>query len=234
MRLLLTRPEPDNERTAELLRASGHEVMLAPLLRIRYLADADFGAPPFAAVMLTSANGARSLETHPRRGEIASLPALAVGRGSAEAARAMGFADVVSADGDATDLARLAAAHFAGTVPLLYLAGEDRARDLASELATHGLSVRTVVTYRAEKASALPEQARVALEQGRIDAVLHFSRRSVEAYLECGRAIMSRALEPMHYCLSVRAAEPLRTAGAARVRVAAEPNEARILALVAP
>jgi uroporphyrinogen-III synthase len=235
MRLLLTRPEPDNARTAVLLRASGHEVVLAPLLRIRHLANADFGAPPIAAVLLTSANGARSLEMHPRRREIASLPALAVGRGSADAARAMGFADVESADGDASDLARLAAARFAGTqLPLLYLAGEDRTRDLASDLAAHGVSVRTVVTYRAEKASALPEQARVALEQGRIDAVLHFSRRCVEAYLECGRAIMSRALEPMHYCLSARAAEPLRTAGAARVRVAAEPNEARLLALVAP
>ena len=34
MRLLVTRPEPDNERTAAALRALGHEVMLAPLLAI--------------------------------------------------------------------------------------------------------------------------------------------------------------------------------------------------------
>ena len=34
MRLLVTRPEPDNERTAAALRAQGHEVVLAPLLRI--------------------------------------------------------------------------------------------------------------------------------------------------------------------------------------------------------
>ena len=34
MRLLITRPEPDNERTAAVLRAQGHDVLLAPLLHI--------------------------------------------------------------------------------------------------------------------------------------------------------------------------------------------------------
>ena len=49
MRLLVTRPEPDNERTAAALRAQGHEVLLAPLLHIEAVADADLGAPPWAA-----------------------------------------------------------------------------------------------------------------------------------------------------------------------------------------
>ena len=40
MRLLVTRPEPDGERTAEKLRARGCEVLLAPLLASR-------GNPPF-------------------------------------------------------------------------------------------------------------------------------------------------------------------------------------------
>ena len=79
MRLLVTRPEPDNERTAAALRARGHEVMLAPLLRIEAVADADLGAPPWAAILLTSANGARAIAGHPRRGELLALPVLAVG-----------------------------------------------------------------------------------------------------------------------------------------------------------
>ena len=70
MRLLVTRPEPDNERTAAVLRAQGHEVVLAPLLHIEAVADADLGAPPWAAILLTSANGARALADHPRRGEL--------------------------------------------------------------------------------------------------------------------------------------------------------------------
>ena len=76
MRLLVTRPEPDNERTAAALRAQGHEVLLAPLLRIEPIADADLGAPPWAAILLTSANGARAIAAHPRRGELIALPVL--------------------------------------------------------------------------------------------------------------------------------------------------------------
>jgi uroporphyrinogen-III synthase len=233
MRLLVTRPEPDNARTAAALRAQGHEVLLAPLLSIEPVAHAEIGPPPWAAILLTSANGARAAAQHPRRAEMLPLPALAVGRSSAEAARAAGFRDVVSTDGDAGDLAKLAAKRFAGTHDLLlYLAGEDRSGDLGGALAEQGLTVRTVVAYRAAQAERFPQGARDALKQGRIDAVLHFSRRSVEAYVACGRDLGPAALAPLHYCLSARAAEPLRQAGAARIEVAARPDEAGLLALV--
>ena len=189
MRLLVTRPEPDNERTATALRAQGHDVMLAPLLRIEAVANADFGAQPFAAILITSANGARAVASHPRRGELMALPVLAVGRSSADAARDAGFADVTSADGNADDLARLAAERFAGSrSPLLYLAGEDRSGDLAAP----GVMVRTEVVYRAARADRFPPAVQAALEQGSVDGVLHFSRRSVESYVECGRAFYPR------------------------------------------
>ncbi|MEA2979105.1 MAG: uroporphyrinogen-III synthase [Alphaproteobacteria bacterium] len=231
MRLLITRPEPDNQRTAAVLRVQGHEVVLAPLLHIEAVADADLGPPPWSAVLITSANGARALAVHPRRGELLALPVLAVGRSTAEAARATGFADVISADGDAEDLARLARERFAGSrQPLLYLAGEDR----SGELAVPGLAVRTVVVYRAARTQRFPTVARTALERGEIDGVLHFSRRSVDSYLDCGRDIIGPALKPAHYCLSARAAEPLRLAGAAHIRVASRPDEASLLALVTP
>jgi uroporphyrinogen-III synthase len=231
MRLLVTRPEPDNARTADALRAKGHQVVLAPLLHIESVANADLGAPPWAAILLTSANGARALANHPRHGELMALPVLAVGRASAEAARAAGFADVTSADGDADDLARLAAQRFAGARrPLLYLAGEDR----SGEMAVPGVTVRTVVVYRAAKADKLPAAVLTALDQGAIDGVLHFSRRSVETYLDCGRDLAGAALKPVHYCLSARAAEPLRHACALQVHVASQPDEASLLALVMP
>ncbi|MBM3530717.1 MAG: uroporphyrinogen-III synthase [Alphaproteobacteria bacterium] len=235
MRLLVTRPEPDNARTAETLRARGHDVLLAPLLHIEAVTDADLGQAPFAGVLLTSANGARAAAAHPRRGELRVLAVLAVGRASADAARAAGFLDVASADGDARDLVRLAAVRFAGSkAPLLNLAGEDRSRDLADELASAGIAVRSVTVYRAAKAEALPDGVQAALAQGRIDGVLHFSRRSAEAYVHCAGSLGSRAFAPVQFCLSAGAAEPLRRAGAARIEVAAHPDEASLLDLVAP
>jgi uroporphyrinogen-III synthase len=235
MRLLVTRPEEGGERSAAVLRARGHEVLLAPLLRIEAIAGADLGAPPWTAVLLSSANAARAIASHPRIGEIVALPVLAVGERTAEAARAAGFKDVQSADGDAQGLIRAAAARFAGhRAALLYLAGEERARDLTQDLAKDlvGLVVRTVVVYRAVKAVSLPPAALAVLAAHRLDAVLHFSLRSAEAYIAGARAagLLDKALAPIHYCLSLRVAGAL--AGAANIRIAARPDEAALLDLV--
>ena len=235
MRLLVTRPEPDNERTALALRAQGHDVLLAPLLRIEAAPGVDLGAPPWAAILLSSANGARAVAAHPRRGELVVLPALTVGQTSAETARAVGFRDVISADGDAGDLARLATERLAGAkLPLLYISGEDTSGNLAGSLSAAGFAIHTVVAYRAVKADRFPSSVRDALAQGKIDGVLHFSRRSVESYIDCAAGTGDTALGPTHYCLSARAAEPLQAAGAGHIIVAARPDEASLLALVTP
>jgi len=235
MRILVTRPEPDGDRTAAALRARGHDAMLAPVLRIETVANADLGAGPWAAILITSANGARAAAAHARSRELLALPVMAVGRSSAEAARAAGFADVTSAEGDGRDLVRQVAARFVGKpAPLLYLAGEDRARDLTGELAGFGIAVHSTVVYRAVKAASLPPEVRTALSAGRIDAVVHFSRRSVEAYLDCTGDIPDAALTATHYCLAARAAEPLRAAGATRIHIAARPDEAALIDLIGP
>ncbi len=157
MRLLVTRPEPDGEQTAAALRARGHEVLVSPLLHIDAIPDADLGAGPWAGIIMTSSNAARALERHPRGPEIARLPVFTVGRRTAVAARSVGFADVASADGDADDLVRaILARHLETGAALLYLAGEDRAADVAGALVAQGLRVETAVVYRAVAADGLP------------------------------------------------------------------------------
>src|SRR6266849_624115 len=109
VRLLVTRPEPECERTAALLRERGHEVLLMPLLRIEPIADAELGAGPWAAVLFTSANAVRAIAAHRRFSELADLPAYTVGRRTQAAAAAAGFASIVSADGDVNALVSLIA-----------------------------------------------------------------------------------------------------------------------------
>jgi uroporphyrinogen-III synthase len=236
MRLLVTRPQPDAERTAGALRARGHETLVAPLMTIETLTPA-ITAGPWHAVLLTSANAARALSSHRQRAGILARPAFAVGRQSADAARIAGFADVTTADGNASDLVGLVAARFAGSAArLLYLAGEDQAADLASSLARHGLTVDTVIIYRARMADEFPADCIEALRAGRVDGVLHFSRRSAQAYCACARAagVMEQARKAVHYCLSPQVADPLLAAGAGDVRVASRPDEAALLGLITP
>lgn len=235
MRLIITRPDPDGERTAAKLRARGCEVLLAPLLTVELVA-AELGPGPWDALIVTSSNALRAIEQHPQREELTHLPVLAVGARTAEASRALGFKDVISAEGSAQDLIRLARMRYrGGPAHLLYLAGDERSADFARALASDGIDVRTVVVYRAVKATRFPTALAEALEEGRVDGVLHFSRRSAEAYLDCAKASRSRrrALAPTHYCLSGQVAEPLVTAGAAAVRIARRPEEAALIELIA-
>jgi uroporphyrinogen-III synthase len=234
VRLLVTRPLEDGERTAATLRARGHSVVLAPLLRIEPLAT-EFGPGPFAAVLTTSANAAHAVATHARIGELRRLPLYTVGRRSAQAAQAAGFAAVHSAEGDARDLTALVVARLAGTAaPLLYLAGEDRSVDLTEELARHGLTVRTAVIYRAAAAERLPPAAEQAIAKGELDGVLHYSRRSAAAFMRCAGAagLRDAALRLAHFCLSPQVAALLTEAGAATIRIARRPEEGALLELV--
>jgi uroporphyrinogen-III synthase len=238
VRLLLTRPEADAQRTAAALRAQGHDVFVAPLIRIEPIADAKLGTGPWAAILITSANAAHAIAAHAiaadlRVTQLRALPVFAVGQRSAQAMAAAGFADVTSADGNVGDLARRVAERLKPAAALLYLAGEERSGDLAGDLGARGFAVATTVIYRAIAVTGLPRAAADALAGG-IDGVLHFSRRSAEAYVNAARAtgVLASALKPIHFCLSARVAEPLAQAGAAVVRVAPQPTEAELIELI--
>ena len=233
MRILLTRPAADAARTAAALRARGHAPIVAPLLRIENSPDAEFGAGPWAAILITSANAARAVSAHSRREQLRGVPVFAVGSQSAQDIRAAGFGDVTSADGNVSELAELIATRLTPPARLLYLAGEERAGDLAATLRARNFIVDTVVVYRIAATAKLPAEAAAALA-GELDGVLHYSRRSAAALLAAARraGLLDAALtKPVHYCLSSAVAEPLRQAGAANVRVAARPDEAALLAL---
>jgi uroporphyrinogen-III synthase len=233
VRLLVTRPESDAERTAAALRQRGHVVVTAPLLRIEAILDAPIDAQPWGAILITSANAAAALALHQRKSALLDSPVFTVGDRSAAAMRAAGFANVVSAGGAVADLLRVVVERLQPQAPLLYLAGEDRAGDVAGALGAKGFIVHTVVLYRAVTAAILPQETAEALAQG-LDGVLHFSPRGAAAYVDSARAagLLARALEPAQFCLSEQIAAPLRHAGAARIYVAARPNEAAVIELI--
>src|SRR5450756_3085895 len=98
MRMVVTRPQADSERTAATLRARGHAVLVAPLLRVEPVA-ADLSGS-CGGVIITSANAPGAIVGNPACKALFKLPLFAVGRRSADAARQAGFADVTSAGGD--------------------------------------------------------------------------------------------------------------------------------------
>ncbi len=233
MRILITRPAADAERTAAGLRARGHDAVVAPLLTVEFLSNAELGDGSWSAILVTSANAARAIAGHKRWDELRRIPVFAVGKQSEQELRAEGFANVTSANGDGDDLAALVAARLEPAARLLYLAGEDRAGDLAGALRAKNFVVDTVAVYRVVAAAKLPAEAVAALA-GKLDGVLHYSQRSAQAFLAAVRqsGLLEVALgKPVHFCLSARVAEPLTAAGASNVRIAARPDEATLMTL---
>jgi uroporphyrinogen-III synthase len=233
VRILVTRPQPRAADTAVALRARGHEPIVAPLLEIELVSEVDAKDGPWTAILLTSANGLWGIVSFAGDKKWHGIPVFAVGDITAKAARDMGFADVTSASGNVGDLAKLVAARLTPPARLLYLAGEERAGDLAGVLRAKGFEVDLVVVYRFLTAQSLPEPAALALA-GELDAVLHFSRASAEDFVKAARGsnLLDAALnKPVHFCLSEQVAAPLRAAGAARIQVAARPTQDALLEL---
>ncbi len=174
MRVLVTRPIEDADRTSEALAAAGHEALVAPLFRIAPLPHA---MPVEAdALVATSANAIRQadLATVAR-----DRPVYAVGRATAGEARRAGFHDVRSAEGDAADLAALLAA--SPHRRLAYLAGRPR-RDAALQALGERFAITVVETYETQAVETLPFAAAQALRQGTAEAAFHFSPRAAEIF----------------------------------------------------
>ena len=138
MRILLTRPELRGDATAAALRARGHVVLHMPLMRIEAIADADLGRGPWDAVAMTSANAAVAISSLQRKSELQNLPIFVVGERTKDWAQRAGFANVQASDGGVDALARFVFAKFPRQQKILYLAGEDRAGDLAGALSKAG------------------------------------------------------------------------------------------------
>lgn len=229
MRVLVTRPETDAQRTARRLEALGHECLAVPLMELRPLPFEWPDATP-DVIVVTSASAIAALPDV----EVAALstPVFAVGERTADAARTRGFFDVRGGGGDATALLATIAAALPASARLLYLAGVDRKPVLEAGLTDRGYAVDVREVYEVVPVDTLPVPLAQALDRGAIDAALHYSRRSAAIFC---RLVVNVGFGPAvvamrHHCLSADAAKPLHALGAKYLTIAEHPTEAALLA----
>jgi uroporphyrinogen-III synthase len=232
MRVLVTRPYDDALETAAKLKALGHDAVIAPLLEIRFRDGEEIELDGVQALLATSANGVRALVRRTARRDVALF---AVGRQSAAVARAAGFADVRSADGDGAALARAAmqwTSRDGGA--LLHVAGRETKGELSGTLETAGFVLRTIALYDAVAAETLPQAAANALRARALNAVLFFSPRSARIFRDlvrrAGLAESCRAVRAA--AISEAAAKALDGFGFGAVRVASHPDQDALLTLL--
>ena len=232
MSVLVTRAEPDGERLAQTLRARGIDVLVEPLMSVRFAPESARVLAPFLAdvqaILFTSANGVRAFAAASGQRDI---KVFAVGDVTARAARDAGFAEIRSAAGAVEDLAALviASAKPAGG-PLLHVAGSVTAGDLAGLLEAAGFSLRRAVLYEAVPAERLSDATRAALECGAIDAALFFSPRNGATFVHLAAGLENACARIDAVALSRAVAQALQPLPWRQILVAAKPNEAALLA----
>ena len=232
MRVLVTRPREDAERTAELLRARGHEPVLSPLMEIRFVDGSEIPLEGIQAILATSANGVRGMARRTARRDV---PVFAVGAQTAAAAKAEGFSNAKSADGNSR---ALAAAVLDWMKPdggaLLHAAGADHGTELTRLLAGNGFKLKTEILYEAAEIAALSDESADRLRAGALDAVLIYSPRSAQLFKQhVQQAQLAESLASMiAICISQAAADALRPVRFSDVRVAAQPNQDCMLDLL--
>lgn len=202
---------PEAEETASLLRALGHEALVAPLRTVEGV-PTPFPALRPDALIATSRNALGHGAPVPA-GWLA-LPMFSVGEKTAEAARAAGYGHVTPAGGDATALQAVITKTCRPGSRLAYLAGEPRGPELETALRAAGFHLETLLRYRMRDLEGLPEAARVALAEGRLDAALHFSAESARAFFKRAQSadLMMAAGRLRHACLSPAVAAAARGA----------------------
>jgi uroporphyrinogen-III synthase len=232
MRVLVTRPQADAVRFAQLLAACGHQALCVPLLSVHFFEGPELALDGVQAVLATSGNGVRALVRRtPRR----DLPLFAVGPQTAAAARKAGFSRIECAHGDASALAE-AVPHWAkpDAGSLLYAAGRGHGR-LKASLEAKGFSVRLEELYEVAAEDNLPQAARQALANHELDAVMLFSPRSA-AVLRDGitKAGLTDACKNLAaVCISAAASQALAPLSFRTTAIAAQPNQDAMLACLA-
>ena len=235
MRLLVTRPADDAERTARALEKLGHEPVISPALQVRFNIDVRLPTGPLQAVVVTSSNAVSALLRHRQLESIRGATVLAVGDRTAVEARRAGFAAAFSAGGNAADLIGLVREHCAPEAgPLIYAAGAHQASDLSGGLTEAGFDVQTVIVYRTEPTKGIALAAEAGLRDGTIDGVLFYSARSAGMF---GKQLETADLFPLSdvvtcYCLSEAIAEIVHGFASGPVRVSTAPNQLALFALL--
>ncbi len=212
MAVIVTRPEPDAGRLAERLSEKGYEPLVCPLMQIVFDGKAEIPQRDYQAILVTSANGLRALESGGLVESLKGAQVIAVGPASARFAGELGFAKVSEAAGSVealADLVRQTLARDGG--PLLYVTGKSRAGDLKADLERGGFDIDRVEVYEAAPAGQLDSSIVETIRNGEADAVLLYSPRTARIWAKLVRqdGLAADIAGVRHVCLSQAVADAL-------------------------
>lgn len=251
MRVLVTRPEPGGQRTAERLAELGHDPVRMPLFEAVVTASIE-DLPAAGEIGGLIATSARAFAMFGQAGvsgtALGDVPVHAVGPATAQAARETGFLHVVDGGGTAEALTETlihlrqsgspggkTAGPKARRRPLVYLAGVPRTPVVETALMAHEPGFRVVECYRMTKISYSTDILKGDFLSPPPDGVLLYSANAARRFSALVDAAgLAGCLDSTRFlCLSPAIAGQLRKTWQDRSIVAGRPDEDSLLASLA-
>lgn len=233
MKVLVTRPHPDDEETAHDVAALGFAPMKDPVLRVE---PRDWLSPDWDnidGIIISSKNALTGFAGHamPKH-----KPYYVVGERTAQALRKMGLIHVTGTVERSDDLpALINLQHKPGEGRFVHLTAPHTHNAFYDVLRREGFIVEPIVIYEAVAATALQPQTIAALKNGEIGIALFYSARSAEIFIElAAKAGVAKKLKQVRaLCLSDAVADSCQRDLWAAIDVAKRPTQKHLLECLA-
>ncbi len=181
MHILLTRPIEDCSEMILKFKSLGHQVSHLPLLIIEKMNYEKIKFLEYGGIIFTSANAIKFLDLNELD---KSITCFCVGNITEKKARATGFQNTISAEGNVSNLKELILRnHETKDKPLLYVSGETISVDLDKQLLNEGYNVKRIINYRVSHNQKFDENFIKELKMNMPDIVYVYSQNSASSLL---------------------------------------------------
>ena len=192
MHILLTRPLEDCSEMILKFKSLGHQVSHLPLLTIEKINYEKIKILEYGGIIFTSANAIKFLDLNKLDKNIACF---CVGNITEKKARAAGFQNTISAEGNVSNLKELILQNYEiKDKPLLYVSGETISVDLDKQLLNEGYNIKRIINYRVNHNQKFDENFINELKMNMPDIVYVYSQNSATSFLNFIKINQSESL----------------------------------------
>lgn len=233
-RILITRPREDSEALAAQLEAKGFKGFVEPMLEINPLMAPMPDFDEYGGFIFTSVNAVRMIPEAAFRKIPLISPVYALAPHTSVALSDYGM-DLRSVEGTGQDLEREIQADFKAhkvdpAKPLLHFCGTDIARPIEID----GLMIEQFPVYEAVKTKAFSAECLKLIEKDAFEAVLFFSTRTAETFVELAQkhGCEDAFSKTKALCLGDSMVKSVRALDWQDVQIAAKPDRESLFELL--
>ena len=181
MHILLTRPLEDSQELILRFQKLGHEISHMPLVKIEKKIHENINFSDYNGIIFTSSNSIKFLDIKLIDKKINCF---CVGSRTEKKARASGFLNVFSADGNVRNLKEIILQNYnSSDGKLLYVSGEQISTNLDQELISEGYLVKRIINYVAQAEEKINQDFIEKLKLKMPEIVFVYSQNSAINFL---------------------------------------------------